>query len=615
MSVAVIYSTEHSAWVRYERPRAIFVAHRPDEVPQLIAHVEAEVEGRGLHAVGFLAYEAGSAFDPAMPDSSCGAFPLAWFGLFDDPAFVTLDAVSVPALDWISELDAGAHGRALERIREYLGRGDTYQVNFTHRLRARFGAAPWDFFQNLVRRQPSPHAAFIETADFAICSASPEMFFEREGEDVWSRPMKGTAPRGRWSEEDQALARALEVSEKERAENVMIVDMVRNDLGRVCLPGSVHVPELFRVERYPTLWQLTSLVRGRTLEPTARVMGALFPAASITGAPKVRTMGIIHELEVSPRRIYTGSIGVMSPGREARFNVAIRTVLVDKPSGTAEYGVGGGIVWDSDPAAEFRETRIKARVLAAPEPEFLLLETMRWEKNKGIFLLPEHLRRLQDSAAYFDFRLDPKAVRDALEQAVMTADGLAGMLRLTVDSSGSWNIEPRPLPESTPCRVSLALSAVDAADSFLFHKTTRRKVYDRARRQAPEVDDVLLWNERGEVTESTIANLVVEIAGELLTPPRACGLLPGTMRARLLHEGRIREGVVRVDDLPRCTRLWLINSVRGWRECVLVDAQGRAPLVGVVSAPVEPGRRQAQGYEDDVADNGEDHVVRGRRGA
>lgn len=176
MSVAVIYSTEHSAWVRYERPRAIFVAHRPDEVPQLIAHAEAEVEGRGLHAVGFLAYEAGSAFDPAMPDSSCGAFPLAWFGLFDAPAFVTLDAAYAPALDWISELDACAHGRALERIREYLGRGDTYQVNFTHRLRARFGAAPWDFFQSLVRRQPSPHAAFIETADFAICSASPEMF-------------------------------------------------------------------------------------------------------------------------------------------------------------------------------------------------------------------------------------------------------------------------------------------------------------------------------------------------------------------------------------------------------------------------------------------------------
>ena len=614
MSVAVLYSPEHSAWVRYERPQAIFVARRHDEVPALIAHLEAEVEGRGLHAVGFLAYEASSAFDPAMPDASCGAFPLAWFGLFDDPVVVNLDAASAPALDWVSELDALAHGRALQRIREYLARGETYQVNFTHRLRARFGAAPWDFFQGLVRLQPSPYAAFIETADFAICSASPEMFFERHGQDIWSRPMKGTAPRGRWTEEDVEMARALELSEKERAENVMIVDMVRNDLGRVCLPGSVHVPELFRVERYPTLWQLTSLVRGRTLESTAGVMAALFPAASITGAPKVRTMRIIQELEVSPRRIYTGSIGVVSPGRKARFNVAIRTVLVDKSSGTAEYGVGGGIVWDSDPATEFRETRIKARVLAAPKPEFLLLETMRWEKSEGIFLLEEHCRRLQGSAVYFDFRLDLPALRNALDVAVREADGQEGVLRLTLDRCNAWSLEFRPLPGPSRCRVALALSPVDAADPFLFHKTTRRAIYEQARSQAPGVDDVLLWNARGEMTESTIANLVVELDGELRTPSMACGLLPGTLRARLLQEGRIREGVVRVDDLPRCTGLWLINSVRGWRECVLVDA-GTGPLVGVVSPPVKPSRRQAQNHEDDVADNVEDHVVRDRGGA
>jgi para-aminobenzoate synthetase / 4-amino-4-deoxychorismate lyase len=470
-------------------------------------------------------------------------------------------------------MDASAHGRALTRIREYLARGETYQVNFTHRLRARFGADPWNFFCGLASRQPSPHAAFVDTPDFAMCSASPEMFFERQGEDIWSRPMKGTAPRGRWREEDEALAQALAVSEKERAENVMIVDMVRNDLGRVCLPGSVHVPELFRAERYPTLWQLTSLVRGRTVEPTARVMAALFPAASITGAPKVRTMHIIDELEVSPRRIYTGSIGVMSPGRRARFNVAIRTVLVDKFRGVAEYGVGGGIVWDSDPRAEFRETRIKARVLAAPEPEFLLLETMRWKRGEGIFLLEEHLRRLKDSAAYFGFTLDHKALRDGLEREVFAAAGVEGVLRLTVDRSGTWSVTHRALPEPSPCRVALALTAVDSRDHFLFHKTTRREVYERARAQVFEVDDALLWNEDGEVTESTIANLVVELDGELITPPLSSGLLPGTMRARLLQDGRIREGIVRKEDLPRCTALWLVNSVRGWRECVLVEPE------------------------------------------
>ena len=578
MSVAVLYSSEHSAWVRYERPRAIFVARRHEEVPALLAYLEAEVEKGGLHAVGFLAYEAGRAFDPAMPRASCGDFPLAWFGLFEAPVTISLGP-SKPghALEWVSELDAGAHGRALERIRGYLARGETYQVNFTHRLRARFDMDPWDFFGRLVSRQPSPHAAFLDTADFALCSASPEMFFERDGEEIWSRPMKGTAPRGRWREEDEALARGLAVSEKERAENVMIVDMVRNDLGRICLPGSVHVPELFRAERYPTLWQLTSLVRGRTRESTAQVMAALFPAASITGAPKVRTMSIIEELEISPRRIYTGCIGVISPGRKARFNVAIRTVLVEKSLGMAEYGVGGGIVWDSDPGAEFRETRIKARVLADPEPEFSLLETMRWARGEGIFLLDEHLRRLEESAAYFGFRFDQKALLETLLREISAVCGMKGVLRLTVDSVGVWSIEHRPLPEPSPCRVSLALSAVDAADPFLFHKTTRRIVYDQARAYVPGVDDVLLWNGRGEVTESTIANLVVELDGELLTPSLACGLLPGTMRARLLQEGRIREKVVRVDDLPRCTRLWLINSVRGWRECVLVS-----PVPGAV---------------------------------
>jgi para-aminobenzoate synthetase / 4-amino-4-deoxychorismate lyase len=574
MSVAVLYSPEHSAWVRYERPQAIFTARTHHEVPSLISYLESEVEKNGLHAVGFLAYESGRAFDPAMPAPPQDSFPLAWFGLFKAPVAVSLSpAAPFPDLDWVSEMDASAHGRALTRIREYLARGETYQVNFTHRLRARFGADPWNFFCGLASRQPSPHAAFLDTPDFALCSASPEMFFERQGEDIWSRPMKGTAPRGRWREEDEALAQALAVSEKERAENVMIVDMVRNDLGRVCLPGSVHVPELFRAERYPTLWQLTSLVRGRTVEPTARVMAALFPAASITGAPKVRTMHIIDELEVSPRRIYTGSIGVMSPGRRARFNVAIRTVLVDKFRGVAEYGVGGGIVWDSDPRAEFRETRIKARVLAAPEPEFLLLETMRWKRGEGIFLLEEHLRRLKDSAAYFGFTLDHKALRDGLEREVFAAAGVEGVLRLTVDRSGTWSVTHRALPEPSPCRVALALTAVDSRDHFLFHKTTRREVYDRARslvfgerrRVALERgrgNDGIHHRESGCRTRwrpDHPAPFQRPFAGHHACP----------FAARWPDQGR----VVRREDLPRCTALWLVNSVRGWRECVLVEPE------------------------------------------
>ena len=578
MPVVVLHSPEHSALVRYERPRAVFVAQAHDDVAPLVSHLEEEVERLGLHAAGFLAYEAGSAFDPAMPQAICAPFPLAWFGLFDPPRPVSLDPPASPLVPcWLPELDATAHARALARIREYLATGETYQVNFTYRLRAAFEADPWRYFSQLAARQPSPHAAFVDSGDFALCCASPEMFFWRDGEEVWSRPMKGTAPRGRWRAEDESMARHLERSEKERAENVMIVDMVRNDLGRVCLPGSVHVPELFRVERYPTLWQLTSLVRGRSALPTSRIMEALFPAASITGAPKVRTMQLIGELEVSPRRIYTGTIGVMSPGRRARFNVAIRTVLVDKRRGCAEYGVGGGIVWDSEPQAEYRETRIKARVLAAPEPEFALLETMRWSREEGIFLLGEHVRRLRQSAGYFGFELNAPALEAALAQETASADGEGGVLRLALEKSGSWTLTHRPLPGSNSCRVALAKAAVDSRDPFLFHKTTRRGVYDRARAEVSGVDDVLLWNERGEVTEATIANMVVKLDGALLTPALDCGLLPGTLRAHLLRAGRIREAVVRVEELPCCTGIWLINSVRGWRRATLVDRETLGP--------------------------------------
>jgi len=572
---AVVFSPDIASWVRYERPAAVFEAHRHDEVPGILAHLEDEVERTGLHAVGFLAYEAGRAFDAAMPAAACAPFPLAWFGLYEPPRPVLLDAsASAPAPAWTPELDEPAHAEALARIREHLAGGETYQVNFTHRLRAPFDGDPWALFCRLAARQPSPHCAYVDTGDFAVCCASPEMFFEREGETVRSRPMKGTAPRGRWAGEDRAMAEGLVRSEKERAENVMIVDMVRNDLGRVCRPGSVRVPELFRAERYPTLWQLTSLVEGKTTRSTAEVMAALFPAASITGAPKVSTMHLIDELEVSPRRIYTGTIGVMLPGRRARFNVAIRTVLVDRKAGTAEYGVGGGIVWDSAPRAEYRETLLKARVLDASKPEFALLETMRWRRKTGVFLLEEHLSRVAESAEHLGFRLDVEGLRAEIEAAVREADGLGGVLRLTVDEGGSVGLERRPLPASGPCRVALAPTPVDSRDPFLYHKTTRRDVYERARAEVPGVDDVLLVNERGEVTESTIANLVVELDGELLTPSLESGLLPGTLRAALLRAGRIRERAVHVRELSRCTRMWLINSVRGWRRATLAERDG-----------------------------------------
>ena len=565
----VLYSTEMKGWVAYTRPRHVWRAHEPGRIPHILSELEENVESRGLHGAGFLSYEAGPAFDPAMPGQNADRFPLAWFGLFDPPEPVALVPDPCPAeMTWTAELDASAHAGALGRIREYLSQGETYQVNFTYRLRTPFAGDAWNLFCDLISRQPSPHGAYVDLGDFAICCLSPEAFFERSGQDVWSRPMKGTCARGRWLDEDCAQAEALRRCEKNRAENVMIVDMVRNDLGRICLPGSVHAPELFRVERYPTLWQMTSLVRGRTDRTTADVLAALFPAASITGAPKVRTMEIIQELEPSPRRIYTGSIGVLMPGRRARFNVAIRTVLVDRDRGQAEYGVGGGIVWDSQPEAEYLESRLKARVLTTRPDEFSLIETMRWTRDAGIHLRETHLRRLRAGAEYFGFVFDESECLLLLEKLTAEMDCDA-VVRLTLDRNGRIELSRRDLPTAATCRLRLAAEPVHSRDVFLFHKTTRRTIYEKAARDVGDGFEPLLWNERGEVTEGAIATVVVEWQGQLLTPALHCGLLPGVLRAHLLETGRVREAVITVAELAQVTRIWLISAVRGWRTAKL----------------------------------------------
>jgi para-aminobenzoate synthetase/4-amino-4-deoxychorismate lyase len=385
--------------------------------------------------------------------------------------------------------------------------------------------------------------------------------------------MKGTSARGRTLAEDTAAAQWLQHSEKNRAENVMIVDMIRNDMGRVADVGSVRVTSLFDVERYPTLWQMTSTVTSTTVASLSDIMTALFPCASITGAPKPRTMRIIRLLETTPRRIYTGCIGFVAPDRRAQFSVAIRTVLIDKATDQAEYGVGGGIVWDSVTSDEYVECQVKAKVLTADHADFSLLETMLWTREEGYFLLPYHLKRLRDSAAYFGIPVAMDKVEEELRNVSEHLRGEQQRVRLLVSEDGLISCQATPLPHSAsphPVRLRLAASPVDPSDPFLYHKTTRRHVYDAARAACPDCDDVLLWNERGEVTETCISNIVVELDGALLTPPAACGLLPGTFRAHLLDQGKVREEIVKVSDLGRCTRIFVVNSVRKWREAVLV---------------------------------------------
>jgi para-aminobenzoate synthetase/4-amino-4-deoxychorismate lyase len=388
-------------------------------------------------------------------------------------------------------------------------------------------------------------------------------------------------PRGLWAAADRQQAERLVTSEKQQAENVMVVEIVRNDLGRVADIGTVQVAALFVAERYPLQWQMTSRVEARTGKGSLlHLYEALFPAGSVTGAPKYSSMGIIRDLETAPRGIYTGAIGYMSPRGRGHFNVAIRTIVIDRRTGLAEFGVGSGVVGDSVERDEYDECLLKASLLltrppesyaAGPHPDFQLLETIGWAPEAGFTLLDRHLSRLQESAECFGFACDVPEVRALLDTAVADLAGPA-RLRVLLSRDGAIVCEGADLgaPIGRPLRAALAADPIDPASVFLYHKTTVRDVYEHARASRLDAEAVLLWNPSGEVTEATEANVVVEIGGEIVTPPIECGLLGGTLRAELLATGVIRERPVRVDDLARATSVWLINSVRGWMPATVV---------------------------------------------
>jgi para-aminobenzoate synthetase / 4-amino-4-deoxychorismate lyase len=588
-------------------PAREVVATAVEEVGAAVAEVEAAVAA-GMYAAGYVAYEAAPAFEPRMRVRSGNRLPLLWFGLFHGPApaeGVTFPeggvaargggdgggGAALPGAGWRADTDREHHDAAVAAVREAIAAGATYQVNLTTRLRARLDPAvtgsPMAVYEALRRAQGAGWPALLDLGQHVILSVSPELFFRTAGKRIETRPMKGTRSRGRWPEEDAALAAELAASEKDRAENLMIVDLLRNDLGRVCDTGSVRVPRLFRVERYRTVWQMTSSVEGHLRDVgLGDLLAALFPCGSVTGAPKISTMDLIAELETSPREVYCGAIGFVTPGGEMNFNVPIRTLLWDRETGEAEYGAGGGIVWDSTAEAEYDELLAKAVVVREPWPAFELVETLAAEGGT-LLRLERHLARLRASAAYFGFPYPEAEVRQALADAARSADAEALRLRLTLGPDGGVAVDTAPLAPvgsddpglargSAPLPVALAREPVRSTDRFLYHKTTHRAVYDAARTADPDAFDTLLWNERGEVTEFTRGNVVVELDGERLTPPVAAGLLPGCLRAELLETGVVREAAVRLEDLERATRVWFVNSARRWLEVSLsVTRSGR----------------------------------------
>ncbi|MGE0392385.1 MAG: aminodeoxychorismate synthase component I [Vicinamibacterales bacterium] len=582
MPTVLIRTPNRGPWLELAAPVAILTAARADSLPALLAEVEAQAAG-GYLVAGYVTYEAAAAFDlPVQP--APGRVPLAWFGLFRPADAVLHERVPDhwhgprPRLAWHPSVDPRAYEAAVARLHEHIGEGDAYQLNYTFRMRTEFSGDPRALFAALDAAQGGAWSAFIDTGDLAVCSASPELFFARDGRRLITRPMKGTVPRGRTPEEDAVLARTLTESAKNRAENVMIVDLMRNDVGRIARPGSVAVTALFEAERYPAQWQMTSTVEAELIDGAGlpAIFGALFPAGSVTGAPKIRSMQILADIEDAPRGLYCGAIGLVEPEGRAHFNVAIRTVTVDRRAGTAEFGVGSGIVWDSDAASEFEECRLKAAILTTPEPAFALVESLRWEPGAGYARTARHRARMAASADYFGFPFDAPAFDAALARAAGALSQPA-KVRVLLARDGGITVDVRALdpasaPVPVPLRVALADRPVDPADVFLFHKTTRRDAYERAdAAKPPGVDTVVLWNTAGEVTEAVNFNVVAEIDGRAVTPPVACGLLAGTLRAELLDAGTITERTITVADLRAAARLWLINSVRGRVEATLVD--------------------------------------------
>jgi len=552
---------------------------RLEDVGDALDRIEKAVES-GLYVAGFFSYEAAPGLDSTLKTKVVRDFPLLWFGLFRHREIVEAKVLE-PELSyklgtWQASVSRLDYNRALGQIHDYIVAGDTYQVNYSFRLRADFVGNAQSFYRDLCRAQRTDYAAYLDLGRFQILSASPELFFALKDGVLTVRPMKGTAPRGRFWAEDEAYVQTLKGSEKNRAENVMIVDLLRNDLGRVSEAGSVKVSALWDVEQYETVLQMTSTVTSRLRSGVGlrELMISLFPCGSVTGAPKVRTMEIIDEVEDEPRGVYTGSIGHISPGGEMAFNVAIRTVCIDRESGVAEFGVGGGVTYDSLSDGEYEECVTKARVLTDRRPAFDLFETLRYDGKSGYFLINRHLDRMEVSARYFGFAFERSEAQTVLDEAVEKMGDCTLRVRLVLSRNGKLRIEQAPLKKGSldqELLVGISELPIDSQDPLFFHKTTHREPYASRLHLYPDCDEIILVNDRGEVTECTIGNVVAKLDGKLVTPPVSCGLLGGTFRAELLAQGTLVELVLTVDDLKRADSLFMINSVREWVRLKLAD--------------------------------------------
>ena len=568
----------------YTEPQAVIRCDDVDGVEAAFHQVDQGLAD-GLHAAGLLSYELGYALEPKlarlMPRRR--EAPLLWLGLFKPPQTIGAEALDAtfaslgpppPIENLWSGHDRARHVDKVEQILRLIEAGDVYQVNLTFPLHFHYAGDPLSLYAALRSRQPVGHGGVAALNDMTVLSVSPELWVRVADGRATTRPMKGTSARGGDPAADLIVRDALAADPKQRAENLMIVDLLRNDLARISTPGTVRAPDLFTVETYPSFHALTSTITsrldaGKTLRER---IAALFPCGSIVGAPKIRASEIIRSLEPTPRGFYTGGLGAISPNGDMAFNVAIRTAVL-RPDGTGRYDVGGGIVADSDPDAEYEEARLKARVLAELAEDYALIETFRWSRTAGFVRLGLHLDRMAASARQLGFAFDQMEAERALNQVAMAWAREADdrRVRLQLARGGALEITHGPLAASKDVlRIGLASARLDPGDPFLRHKTTRRGLYERAFEEAiaRDLDEVLFLNRRGEVAEASRNSVFVEVDGGLITPPLSSGILPGVLRRHLIDSGQAIERCVSIGHLTS-RRLMLGNSLHGLRPAIL----------------------------------------------
>ncbi len=558
----------------YRAPVRIVEARAPGEVRPALAALRA-AQREGLHVAGYLAYAAGAGIEPRIA-ARADDRPLLWFGLFERVETLAAEEVAAllpdPAGAWCTApkpmIDSRDYDRRLARVLDYIAAGDIYQANLTFAAEVKIAGDPLALYARLRARARAHYGAIVRTDETLLLSLSPELFFRLDEGKLLARPMKGTAARG--DGDDRAAAERLAADPKQRAENLMIVDLLRNDLTRVARPGSVAAPRLFAVETYPTIHQMVSDVTAEIADgrDAVDVIEALFPCGSITGTPKIRASEVIAEIEDHARGVYTGAIGRISADGDAIFNVAIRTLELAHGEETARLGLGSGVVADSTAAEEWAECLAKGAFVSAGQRRFDLVETMAFDPDAGIALLDRHLARMKASALTFGFPFDRHEARNELQAATFRLRE-PRRIRLLLAPGGAIAIQVSPMPPAPvlPVEVAIVPRPVGPRDMRLAHKTSDRGLYDRARAAAGAAE-IAFVDAQGFLTEGSFTTLFVERDGRLVTPPLSCGLLPGVLRADLIESGRAVEGDLMPGDLAG--GFFIGNALRGLIPAVAV---------------------------------------------